>query len=55
MIIQETFIIQDRIGIKTFSDQGFYIKDNNGILYSIACDSINSQKEYVETEMKIGE
>lgn len=55
MIIQETFIIQDRVGIKTFSDQGLYIKDNNGILYSIACDPISSQKEYIETDMKIGE
>lgn len=55
MIIKELFEIHGRQGIKTFSDEGFYIVDNNGILYSIACDSINYQREYTETDIKIEE
>lgn len=55
MIVTEFINLNGRPGIKTFSDQGVYIIDDNNILYPIAYDLLVNPKNYFETDKIIEE
>lgn len=53
MIVKENVTFRGRDYIKTYSDLGYYIVDNDGMKYTQALDSVD--KEYKETLVKIEE
>ena len=56
MLVQESLTIDRRKYIKTYSDEGYYIRQlSTGILYEDAIDPKNSGREYEETDQKIPE
>lgn len=56
MIKQEHFIHNEKIYIKTYSDEGFLIQNiNNGKIYSEAVDILTNNFTYIETDQLIEE
>ena len=54
MIITENVIIESRQFVKTYSDAGMYIRqEQTGAMYSEAIDIENSAFTYVETDIPI--
>lgn len=54
MIITENVIIESRQFVKTYSDAGLYIRqEQTGAMYSEAIDIENSAFTYVETDIPI--
>lgn len=54
MIISETVTINDRQFIRTYSNEGFYILQNEtGVEYSEAVDILDTPYTYTETDKPI--
>jgi hypothetical protein len=52
MIMTETITIKDKEYKRTYSDSGYMI-ERNGEVYEEAIDPLNTDREYVETDVLI--
>ena len=53
MVQTERIIIDNKEILKSYSNQGLYLLDENGIMYLEAYDLINNPKNYIESEIFI--
>ena len=53
MIKSENVFINGKEFIKTYSSKKMLIKDDNGILYTIAYDLVECPRTYFESDIKI--
>ena len=53
MIVKEKVTLRKKIFIKTYSDKGVYIQDENGNKFVASFDVLEATKDYQETEVNI--
>lgn len=53
MIKTEKILICNQEGVKTYSDQNYYIIDKDGVLYPVAYDLLECVQNYLESDILI--